>query len=141
MLSCRVAMLSTGVACLLHPRAHACIQTSSALAMACACLLSHQVHADLHHHSGHASRRAAGHIGVDHIPLPHAGQLAHAAADAACLAHMSCIWQCAGKRIYLGVAAVQAEAIRQTGDLFNRTKLTPFVKGTFDKLLKLRRQG
>ncbi|KAK9804451.1 hypothetical protein WJX73_003301 [Symbiochloris irregularis] len=34
----------------------------------------------------------------------------------------------------------QAEAIRQCGDLFNKTKLTPFVKGTFDKLLAFRRR-
>jgi pyruvate/2-oxoglutarate dehydrogenase complex dihydrolipoamide dehydrogenase (E3) component len=33
----------------------------------------------------------------------------------------------------------QAEAIRQTGDLYNRTKLTPFVKGLFTRFLAWRR--
>jgi pyruvate/2-oxoglutarate dehydrogenase complex dihydrolipoamide dehydrogenase (E3) component len=30
----------------------------------------------------------------------------------------------------------QAEAIRQCGDMYNRTRLTPFVKGVFDKWLR-----
>jgi pyruvate/2-oxoglutarate dehydrogenase complex dihydrolipoamide dehydrogenase (E3) component/uncharacterized membrane protein YdjX (TVP38/TMEM64 family) len=33
----------------------------------------------------------------------------------------------------------QAEAIRQTGDLYNRTKLTPWVKGLFTRFLAWRR--
>lgn len=33
----------------------------------------------------------------------------------------------------------QAEAIRQLGDEYNRTKLTPFVKGLFTRILKWRR--
>ena len=37
------------------------------------------------------------------------------------------------------VCNVQAEAIRQTGDMYARTKLTPFVKRLFVKLLKWRR--
>ena len=36
---------------------------------------------------------------------------------------------------------MQAEAIRQAGDLFNKARLTPFVKATFDKLLTFRRRG
>ena len=39
------------------------------------------------------------------------------------------------------VLDVQAEAIRQTGDAYARTKLTPFVKKLFVKLLKWRRSG
>ncbi len=37
------------------------------------------------------------------------------------------------------VLNMQAEAIRQTGDIYARTKLTPFVKRLFVKLLKWRR--
>ena len=33
----------------------------------------------------------------------------------------------------------QAEAIRATGDLYNRTRLTPFVKNLFTKFLAWRR--
>jgi hypothetical protein len=33
----------------------------------------------------------------------------------------------------------QAEAIRQTGDLYNRTRLTPFVKKLFTRFLSWRR--
>ena len=33
----------------------------------------------------------------------------------------------------------QAEAIRQTGDLYNRTRLTPFVKKLFTRFLAWRR--
>ena len=29
----------------------------------------------------------------------------------------------------------EAEAVRKTGDLFNRTRLTPFVKKVFEKWL------
>ncbi|KAL3134584.1 class-I pyridine nucleotide-disulfide oxidoreductase [Trebouxia sp. C0009 RCD-2024] len=35
----------------------------------------------------------------------------------------------------------KAGGIRQAGDLFNKTRLTPFVKATFDKLLTFRRHG
>jgi pyruvate/2-oxoglutarate dehydrogenase complex dihydrolipoamide dehydrogenase (E3) component len=34
----------------------------------------------------------------------------------------------------------QAEAIRQTGDLYNRTRLTPFLKGLFTRYLAWRRR-
>eukprot|EP00951_Prasinocladus_malaysianus_P041349 scaffold487042_cov50-Prasinocladus_malaysianus.AAC.2 len=33
----------------------------------------------------------------------------------------------------------QAEAIRQAGDMYNRTKLTPFVKSLFRNILAFRR--
>ncbi len=33
----------------------------------------------------------------------------------------------------------QAEAIRQVGDMYNRTRLTPFVKGLFERWLRWRR--
>ena len=39
----------------------------------------------------------------------------------------------------MSVLCVQAEAIRQTGDIYARTKLTPFIKSLFVKLLKWRR--
>jgi len=43
------------------------------------------------------------------------------------------------KDIVIHPYPTQAEAIRQTGDLYNRTRLTPFVKKLFERILSWRR--